>query len=184
MYAKQIYELIESISPLDEIEIAHKKDALDWIESGVELCRKEKPATPPKHLVSYAILLDSKRQKILLVDHKKALLWLPVGGHVDPGEHPTATAKRELQEELGVSLQLSIQNPLFLTVTETVGVTAGHIDVSLWYLFEANSEDSYVYDAGEFNEIQWFSMNDLPESRVDPHLRRFMQKLHSCSIFS
>ena len=116
---KIIYDLVASICPLDKLEREHQEDVLQWIDSGVELCRLEKPAVPPKHLVSYFILLDIENQKLLLVDHKKALLWLPAGGHVEPGEHPTDTAHRELEEELGVSLPLLQPDPLFLTVTET-----------------------------------------------------------------
>ena len=41
------------------------------------------------------------------------------------------TAARELVEELGVAGASTI--PIFLTVTGTVGVDAGHTDVSLWF---------------------------------------------------
>ena len=44
-----------------------------------------KPDVPPKHLVSYFALVDERRGKLLLVDHKLAGLWLPSGGHVEPG---------------------------------------------------------------------------------------------------
>ncbi|MEE3919135.1 NUDIX domain-containing protein [Micromonospora sp. BRA006-A] len=30
-------------------------------------------------------------------------MWLPSGGHVEPGEHPADTVRRELREELGVA---------------------------------------------------------------------------------
>ena len=46
-----------------------------------------KPATPPKHLVSYVVPTDPETGDILLVDHRNAQLWIPPGGHVDPGEH-------------------------------------------------------------------------------------------------
>ena len=37
----------------------------------------KKPDVPPKHLVSYFALVDDRRGKVLLVDHKLAGLWLP-----------------------------------------------------------------------------------------------------------
>jgi 8-oxo-dGTP diphosphatase len=66
---------------------------------------------------------------------------------------------------------------LFLTVTETVGITAGHVDVSLLYVFLADSSDKYSYDQTEFNKIWWFRFNELPLDRTDPHLERFCSKL-------
>src|SRR4029453_6632750 len=80
---KAIREEIASIKPFDALECAHREDALAWIDSGVELCRTQKPATPPKHLVSYFVLVD--HDHVLLVDHKNARLWLPTGGGGEAG---------------------------------------------------------------------------------------------------
>jgi hypothetical protein len=68
---------ISKIKPFDKLEQEHLADALKWIDSGVEVCRIEKPAMPPKHLVSYFVLADENY--VLLVDHKNAKLWLPTG---------------------------------------------------------------------------------------------------------
>lgn len=70
---------VASIQPYDELEKTHRIDALAWIDSGAPLFRTAKPATPPKHLVSYFAVVDGR--EILLVDHKSAQLWLPPGGH-------------------------------------------------------------------------------------------------------
>ena len=177
MYNKLIYELVAKINPIDEIERNHQIDVLQWIDSGAELCRKQKPALPPKRLVSYVLLLDVYKNLLLLVDHKKALLWLPPGGHVDINEHPVDTAHRELKEELGVKLPLLHTKPLFLSVTETVGLTAGHVDVSLWYVFSADSSKDYIFETDEFAKIRWFSLSDLPLEKSDPHMSRFIKKL-------
>ena len=182
MTNKVIHEIVANIDLLDSLENEHQKDVLQWVESGVELCRLEKPATPPKHLVSYFVLLDVETQQVLLVDHKRALLWLPGGGHVEPGEHPADTAHRELKEELNITLPFLHPDPLFLTVTETVGITAGHVDVSLWYVFLADSSANYSYDQSEFNEVRWFYLDNLPLARTDPHMARFCSKLvKSCA---
>lgn len=169
--------LIASIQPLDTLEKAHQIDALNWIDSGAPICRTAKPATPPKHLVAYSVLVDLNTGGLLLGDHKQAHLWLPTGGHVEPDEHPSETAQRELTEELGIQLPLLQPEPLFLTITETVGTTAGHTDVSLWYLFTADSLKRYTFDRTEFCDIRWFSLNNLPLERTDPHLARFCSKL-------
>ena len=95
-----IREEVELIQPLDGLEYETKLDVLSWIDSGAELCRLEKPAKPPKHLISYFAVVDGEH--VLLVDHVNAELWLPTGGHVDPGEHPRDTAMREAREELDV----------------------------------------------------------------------------------
>ncbi len=178
----EFYQSISKIQPLDHLERQHRDFVLDWIASGVEIFRTEKPATPPIHLVSYFLVFSPKDSKLLLVDHKKAELWLPTGGHVEPDEDPRETVSREAREELGIESEFLIRDPLFITVTETVGNVAKHTDVSLWYVLKGNSDESFTYDKEEFHQIRWFSLEEIPWERSDPHLRRFMQKLqgHLC----
>jgi 8-oxo-dGTP pyrophosphatase MutT (NUDIX family) len=166
---------ISAIAPFDALERAHQDDALAWIDSGVELCRLQKPATPPKHLVSYFVVVD--HDHVLLVDHKKAQLWLPTGGHVEPGEHPRVTVGRELAEELKLELKELPDSPLMLTISETVGLTAGHTDVSLWYVLNGDRHAPVEFDTEEFYSVRWVHVDEAPVSRSDPHLSRFLRKL-------
>ena len=168
---------LESISPLDALEFQHRSEALAWVDSGAPLFRTAKPATPPQHLVSYFAVVDD--ESILLVDHKNAQLWLPPGGHVEEGEHPRATVSREVREELGFVPAHEIAAPLMVTCTTTVGLTAGHTDVSLWYVVKATRSQTMAYDAQEFNGIKWFEFLELPLDRSDTHLERFIRKLRS-----
>jgi len=175
MMRKHIHTEIESITPLDALEDAHRADALAWVASDAALCRVAKPAMPPKHLVSYFAVVDGS--SILLVDHKNAQLWLPSGGHVEPGEHPRDTVVRELFEELGIQASHEIGPPLMVTLAETVGLTAGHIDVSLWYVVRGDRGQALRHDEQEFNAVRWFDFSEIPYARSDPHMRRFVAKL-------
>ena len=175
----QILSELELIEPFDEVERDHHAEALSWVNSGAELFRRAKPATPPKHLVSYFAVVDE--ENILLVDHRNAQLWLPAGGHVEPQEHPRSTVLRELEEELGFTCQHPVEAPVLITCTATVGLTAGHTDVSLWYVVRAKRQQSMKYDKSEFSEIRWFPFSDVPLERADPHLGRFIEKLRSSS---
>src|ERR1700730_4264778 len=91
----EIRDLVLAIRPLDDIERQHIDFFTDWILSDIEIFRTEKPATPPIHLVSYFLVFSPEKAKVLLVDHKKAELWLPSGGHVEPNEDPKETVFRE-----------------------------------------------------------------------------------------
>lgn len=166
---------VAALIPLDALERGHIADTLAWIDSRAPLCRLAKPATPPMHLVSYCVVHDGSH--VLLADHRNAQLWLPTGGHVDEGEHPRATAARELQEELGFAAAHPIGAPAMLTVGTTVGLTAGHTDVSLWYAVRAAREQPLHADPAEFVSVCWFPFDAIPLGRCEPHLARFLQKL-------
>ena len=168
---------IAAIVPHDALEAAHQADALAWLDSGVEVFRLAKPATPPKHLVACFVVVDGDH--VLLVDHIKASRWLPPGGHVEPNEYPRLTVEREAEEELGLKAQFVQAAPLMVTIMETVGAPPIHTDVSLWYVLHGSRTVDYAFAADEFLGIRWFPMNALPLDRCDPHLARFVEKYRS-----
>lgn len=172
---RQIRDEVAAIAPHDDLEKSVITDTLAWIDAGTEIFRREKPATPPKHLVSYFLLVDG--DYILLVDHIKAELWLPSGGHVESNEHPRTTVEREIVEELGIKANFAYPEPQFITATTTVGKTAGHVDVSLWYLVLGDRFQQLEFDRDEFARVRWFHRSDVPFKRSDPELRRFLEKV-------
>lgn len=172
-----LQNLISRIHPFDEIEKTQINETLCWIKSGAPLYRVQKPDIPPQHLVVYFVVFDQKAGKILLVDHKQAKRWLPTGGHVEVDEDPFEAVKRECFEELQLQADFWSPFPLFLTSTITVGLTAGHTDVSLWYVLKGDHLQNYPFDTQEFQRIQWFDLTQIPYEQSDPHLRRFIQKL-------
>jgi|JI9StandDraft_1071089.scaffolds.fasta_scaffold02167_14 8-oxo-dGTP diphosphatase len=180
--ANTIYDIILNMVPIDELEDHHIKDTLPWLKSGVPIFRIAKPNIPDKHLVSYFVLFDQNASKILLVDHKKAGLWLPSGGHVEIDENPKDTVVRECFEELGINANFLYTDPIFLTSTITVGLTAGHTDVSLWYVLRGDHRHEYKFDTDEFYTIKWFGLDEIPYERADPHMHRFINKLLGCEI--
>lgn len=114
---------VDMVRAADKLEQETKSDVLSWIDSGAQLFRLEKPATPRKHLVSYFVLVDGDH--VLLVDHINAGLWLPTGGHVEEGEHPRTTALREVREELGIDAEFLHDRPLPSRAVKQLGSRQG-----------------------------------------------------------
>jgi 8-oxo-dGTP diphosphatase len=178
---RAVRELVASIVPADELERAHQADALQWLETTRDIYRRRKPATPPKHLVSYAVLADPDDASVFLVDHRLAGLWLPPGGHVEPDEDPADTVRREAMEELNIRAEFSNAGavPLFMTVTRTAGADS-HTDVSLWYLISGNARSPISLDPREFAGGRWWTAAELESADpalFDPHLGRFLTKI-------
>jgi len=183
----EIARLISLIEPFDEKEKEHIEDALDWINSGAEIFRIEKPAVPPKHLVCYTVLCDLSKQKMLLLEHRNAELLLANGGHVNENELPYDTVRREVQEELGMEAEFIQENwkvPFFLSQIDTVGKTSGHIDVDLWYILKGDSKkplnDQTDEFKREFGDYGWYGFDEIlsmPIEKFDPSLHRFVRKL-------
>ncbi|WP_040813234.1 NUDIX domain-containing protein [Nocardia concava] len=175
-----VADIVAGIDPHDELEQRHIAQTLEWLGSTDDIFRRAKPATPSPHLVSYVVLVDPTERGIFLGQHRLAGLHLPMGGHVEPGEHPLTTARREAVEELRIDPNFDVvgEDPLFLTRTTTVGRTAGHIDISLWYLIRGTRTHQYPLDPTEFDGGQWWDLNPEGFPETDPHLPRFVRKLN------
>lgn len=183
---RDVAALVAAIEPYDDTERAHQADVLAWLASTSDVYRRVKPATPARHLVSYAVLASPQDGSVFLVDHRLAGLWLPAGGHVEPQEEPAVTAAREAREELGIEADFSIagQRPVFVTSTPTTGPDS-HTDVSLWYLLAGYPGMPVVLDPREFAGGRWWTGPELESADpalFDPHMGRFLAKLRDATL--
>jgi len=182
--ASTVASLIERIPETDAMAAQHKDEALSWLARTSDIYRRVKPRTPSPHLVSYFLLVDRTTGRVLLCDHRLSGLWLPTGGHVEPGEHPVETVRREAAEELGIEAHFDPivgAAPFFLTVTETVGdASTRHTDVSLWFALEGRQGQPLVPDGDEFVDVRWWARSDIEghlRGRQEPHLLRALDAL-------
>jgi len=188
----QIKNIVQSIIPYDQIEKNHINNVVQRIDSWAELFRIQKDAVPPKHLVSYSVVIDKSKKKVLLFDHKKAQKLLPSGGHIDSNELPIDGAKRELKEELWLDLPILNnwnyeETPFFITVTDITWLSEPHVDVSLRYVFDWSIENTFDTSAkdfiDEFDWYHWLSYEEILQTsidKVDVHMHRFINKLLEC----
>jgi 8-oxo-dGTP pyrophosphatase MutT (NUDIX family) len=177
-----ITRLLDGIRPWDGTERTHLARAREWVGSGAPLHRVRKPDVPPVHLVAYFVVRDGAAGRLLLVAHRKSGLWLPSGGHVEPGEDPWRTVVRACRDELHIDAgpsPVAGRRPFFLTVTGTRG-QGRHTDVSLWYLLRADADSVTSFDQREFSAIRWLTPEEVlaePAHTLDPHMHRFTRKL-------
>ena len=179
-----VHDYVDAIEPFDEMEAEHRLDVLRWLARTDDVFRRSKPATPQRHLVSYFAIIDPVDGASLLVDHINAGLFLPPGGHVEPGEDPVETVRREAREELGVEavFAMSQPRPSFVTVTLTRGVDRGHTDVSLWFVLTGRTDMAVTIDRDEFRSVRWWTpeiVRSTDPTLFDPHYFRFIEKLGS-----
>ncbi|MCE0539554.1 NUDIX domain-containing protein [Kineosporia rhizophila] len=179
-----ITTLVAALNPFDELGRAHRATTLEWLAGTHDIFRRAKPATPSPHLVCYFMLVDRAAESVLLCDHRAARLWLPTGGHVEPGEHPYATVRREVVEELGITAvpdPILGEKPFLLTVTETNDVPENrHTDISLWFALAGTKNQALKPDEAEFAGVRWWRREEIQAAdprRFDPHLGRALNAL-------
>lgn len=85
--------------------------------------------------------------------------WSIVGGKVDHMEAAASAAKREAEEETG----LSIGNIRLLCVSEQIIPSDGQHWLSLIYLTDDVRGDARLMEPEKLSEMGWFDLSELPQ---------------------
>lgn len=117
--------------------------------------------------------------KVLLANHPVYNTWLPVGGHIDPGEDPDEALYREIKEETGLDRsdvrifseeadipeKHSGKRVMLLTPAFVDRHNVGDRDhVAITYFGEILSERQTL-TSEEHKELRWFTQDELKENK-------------------
>jgi 8-oxo-dGTP pyrophosphatase MutT (NUDIX family) len=122
--------------------------------------------------------------RVLLHWHRKLGMWLPPGGHIEPGELPDEAAVREVLEETGVEVRLvgerreDVEDPVQLhrpagVQLENIGPGHQHIDL-IYFAKPTGSTDIHP----DFNEdrVGWYGLEGWKTMRVSAEVRGWCER--------
>ncbi len=121
-----------------------------------------------EHFCVFTVPIVPSKRLIYMGHHIKANDWIPPGGHIDPGENPMQTVKREFDEELKYKITFEVVELFDFSVhnVEKAGRDCKiHLDV--WYLVHLASPEDFLYDTGEFHDAGWMSYEEAAEKAMD-----------------
>ena len=135
-------------------------------------------AVVDKHFTSTGFLV--RDGKVLLVDHRKLRMWLPFGGHIEPGEDPVEALHREAREETGFEIEIVAERPEInqrgvrvLPAPETIlleDIEPGHVHIDLIY-FVRPVGGAQRLASSEHREMRWFDREALNDHRITADVR-------------
>ena len=121
----------------------------------------------PAHLTASVVVLDAAGERALLVLHRKARMWLQMGGHCEPADASVADAAlREAREESGVDGLRLLGGPVLLDRHRAPcgGGAEHHYDVMYAAVAPAGAA---MQRNAESTDIGWFALDALPEPTDD-----------------
>ena len=127
------------------------------------------------HLTAAAIVLDARRERVLLTLHAKLGHWLQLGGHCDGDANLPGVALREAREESGIEDLVIDPVPIDLDI-HRIPARPGepeHLHLDTRFLVLAG-DGARERRSEESTDLRWF---DEPETRrieLDDSVRRLL----------
>ncbi len=170
--------LIRDYLPADTREAAFQARMLDLSEAeGDPFARAH---FGPGHFTASAFILSPDQEQLLLILHAKLGLWLQPGGHVDPEDGDLLSgARREVEEETGLSLAGGVLHDL-----DIHGIPANprkgepaheHFDVR--FRFVSPTWD--VAAATDALDAKWVPLAEVDDAGTDDSVLRAVRKLRN-----
>ncbi|MFN0071830.1 MAG: NUDIX hydrolase [Chloroflexota bacterium] len=125
-------------------------------------------------------------QRVLLHKHAKLGMWLPPGGHIEPGELPDDAAIREVHEETGVTALLHGARGLPISYPQQLiqpagiqveDIGPGHQHIDLIY-FAAPTAHGWEIHPEHARSVQagWYELEELEKLGVNDEVRAWSEQ--------
>lgn len=130
---------------------------LNFVNTQKYLTKSEGNTT---HLGTFFLPINKKTKSIYLVDHIKAGIWIPPGGHIEKDELPISTIRREFKEELNHQLtkeEIKLFNLSVTSINRPWENCITHYD--FWYSV-STEELPFNFLKKEFYDGKWFDLEE------------------------
>ena len=182
-------EPIVRFQPGDAREAQEQRMILEMIDRlGNAILTRESEIA---HMTASSIIVSKDRRRTLMAFHRIYTSWAWTGGHADGESDFEAVARREAQEETGISglkrLGGGIASLEILPVWAHVrrGKPVGsHLHLNVSYLFEADDSLPLSVREDENSAVGWLAVDRLGESVSEPPMlpvyERLLRRANDC----
>ena len=173
---------IADFQPKDGREAAEQQEMLTLIERFGDAILTRECAFA--HMTASSIIVNRQRTKTLMAYHKIYNSWAWTGGHADGESDFEAIARREAQEETGISGLVRLGDgaasveilPVWAHVKRGQHV-GSHLHLNVSYLFEADDALPLRVAEDENSAVGWIEVDKLEEYVSEPLMLPVYKKL-------
>jgi len=175
-------DIIVRFQPEDARETAEREMILDLIARfGDGILSRDNAFA---HMTASSIIVNRDRTRTLMAFHRIYNSWAWTGGHADGESDFEAIARREAQEETGISGLVRLGNgpasveilPVWAHMKRGKAV-ASHLHLNVSYLFEADEALALRTCEDENSAVGWLEIDKLAESVSEPPMLPIYERL-------
>ncbi|MDR7420682.1 MAG: NUDIX domain-containing protein [Armatimonadota bacterium] len=104
--------------------------------------------------------------------------WDCPGGFIDPDEHPEAALRREMREELGITIVLRRFLGIFMDRYGDGDSAASTLNI----YYEAGIADGEPRPASDVGAVAWFPLDQTPDELAFENNRQAIEALRACYV--
>lgn len=176
---------LESFSPHNDIEAGHQHKILALLKNEPRCFHRD---CFPAHITGSALLVSHDNSKVLMNHHKSLNKWLCFGGHADGDEDIEGVARRETEEESGLT-NFSLLGGGFMDV-DTHPIPANpkksepdHFHYDIRFVYKLNEPAKQAL-SDESLELRWCSFAEAMTLVADASMGRLLTKWNRFSSLS
>lgn len=171
----KLLELLANYHNTEPMQLHAKSLFADFIVNHPNCCERH---CVPGHLTGSAWLVSKDGRRAALMHHRKLDRWLQPGGHADGDSDLAAVAKREAEEETGLT-DLLVNQEIFDLDRHQIparGQDPTHWHYDLRFVVRASGSEVFVQNA-ESLALAWIDITELANRMdIDDSIRRMAQR--------
>lgn len=181
MIENKLKEQIERYQPINEQEAVDQQVMLAYMNSTKDVLTRENKIA---HFSASGWVVNKSREKVLMIYHNIYQSWAWTGGHADGESDLLQVARREAQEETGITKIKTMSDKIasleILTVNghQKRGVyVPSHLHLNVTYLLEADDSETLMIKEDENSAVRWIPKGEVIAACSEPWMRPIYQKL-------
>ncbi|HCC07636.1 MAG TPA: NUDIX hydrolase [Clostridiales bacterium] len=175
MKKEELLTLLHEYESSNEKEKEYKTQMINFInENDVFLGRVNENG----HITASAWVVNSDMSKALMNHHRKADMWLHLGGHTEENENVLEATLREVREESGIENVNNISNKIFdLNICKIPDriTEKEHIHYDIVFLFQVDDNKNLVI-SDESKDLKWIYVSEIEQYSNDSGIIRMVDK--------
>jgi len=131
------------------------------------------PAAPGANSIVVAVTaaIRNTQGKLLLIERTDNGLWALPGGAQDIGESVVQAARREVNEETGVDVEITGLSGIYSDPQHVIAYDDGEVRQEFSLCFHAKPLGGELRSSSESKEARWVSPDSLQDLKIHPSMR-------------
>lgn len=176
MKRNSLKALLDSYSTSDQAESEMLQEIKNFV-SGNSECFERTLASG--HVTASGWIISNNKEEVLLMHHRKLDRWFQPGGHCDGDPDVVAVAKKEVEEETGLTHFALLQDGIFDVDIHLIPANtkdAAHYHYDIRFVFEADPTEELIINI-ESNDVKWIPVSEVENLNNSESIMRMIRKI-------